>query len=64
MSRFLDDPDLYWRVWDKIEPLDDKRVLVTRALDIEDELTFKKPSIHTHGNLPVRRGLSSPSIVR
>jgi hypothetical protein len=47
VARSYDDPDLYWRVWDKIEPLDDKRVLVTRALDIEDELTFKK-TIYPH----------------
>ena len=34
-------PDLYWQSWDEVEPLENDRFLVTKALDIEDELAYK-----------------------
>lgn len=42
IAESYDNPEVYWQAWDKVEPLDANRVLVTRALDIEDELDFKK----------------------
>ncbi|HWX49305.1 MAG TPA: hypothetical protein VNZ61_14725 [Roseomonas sp.] len=35
-------PDAYWQAWDEAMDLKDGRVLVTRALAVDDELAFKE----------------------
>lgn len=35
------DPDLFWSVWDRVEPVSGGKVICTRALDLIDETAFK-----------------------
>ena len=57
-----DDPEVYWRSWDTMEPLDDNRVLVTKALAIEDELAFKQAVYPRTWEPPAAPGPGSPGI--
>ncbi|MBO0784421.1 MAG: hypothetical protein J2P37_36930 [Ktedonobacteraceae bacterium] len=36
------DPEVYWRAWDSSTDLGDGRVLLTRVLDVPDEVEFKR----------------------
>ncbi len=42
IARDYTDPGVYWRAWDSATDLEGGRVLVTRALDVVDEVEYKR----------------------
>lgn len=42
IARDYVDPSVYWRAWDSVTNLDGGRVLLTRALDVDDEVEYKR----------------------
>jgi hypothetical protein len=42
IARDYVDPDVYWRAWDEATDLGGGRVLLTRALDVVDEVEYKR----------------------